>query len=419
MAQDPKQCLAEREQVAVAREFFASGRLPQAVAAFETYLACYPQSPEAAEVQLLLGIIYARNLKRYEAADRHLTNALGRLREQRRRSPVPEVARGCPRCTGQAQARRECVERRLTHFIASLCQRRVWSHRAGHGFDRGSGVPIRRRRVRGHRRVRRPAVPARTAPPAAANQRAGRRPGRYDFESQPITPLIEEGLRRSGLRDAVVYIQLTRGVAPRSHVYADGAVPTVVMTFKPFTWLPGSLYEEGVAVMTVPEMRWNRCYIKAITLLPNVLAKNEAVRRGFFDAIFITHEDEVRESSAANVFLVRDGAVRIPPRNELILHGITQSVVMECAQALGVPLTEGRVNLKDLIEGDEVFLSSTTIEVLPVVRVDDHSIGTGRPGPRLPPHAGGLSDSHRARRPSAPTADAEAGRAPVETRCLG
>ncbi len=203
----------------------------------------------------------------------------------------------------------------------------------------------------------------------------------YDFDGQPLEPIVEEGLRRTGLADAIVYIQLTRGAASRSHVYEDGMTPTVVMTFKPFESLPESLRENGVAVMTVPEMRWAKCFIKAITLLPNILAKNEAKHRGFFDAIFVTDKDEVRESTAANVFVVRNGAMRIPPRNESILHGITQGFIMKCAESINLPLEEGRVTLDDLLNADEVFLSSTTVEVLPVTRIDKTVVGSGQAGP--------------------------------------
>ena len=133
--------------------------------------------------------------------------------------------------------------------------------------------------------------------------------------------------------------------------------------------------------MTTREIRWAHCFIKAVTLLPNVLARSEAHRRGYYDAIFVTDGGEVREGTAANVFAVQAGAVHLPPRTEAVLHGITQGVILSCAEAAGVPVVEQAFDVEFLRSADEVFLSNTTIEVVGVTAVDDQPVGTGDVGP--------------------------------------
>ncbi|UCF34500.1 MAG: aminotransferase class IV [Phycisphaerales bacterium] len=203
----------------------------------------------------------------------------------------------------------------------------------------------------------------------------------YDFDGAPLEPIIEEGLKRCGLTEAMVYVQITRGVAPRAHPIPRGIQPTVVMTFKPLPKIPADLRQRGVSMMIAPEKRWARCFIKAVTLLPNVLAKTEAVRRGYFDAIFVTDSGEVRESTSANVFIAKDGQILTPRRDESILHGITQGFLMDCAKDLGLVVEERVVDLETLRGADEVFLSGTTVEVLAVTSIDDEPVGDGLVGP--------------------------------------
>jgi len=203
----------------------------------------------------------------------------------------------------------------------------------------------------------------------------------YDFDCQPLEPIITEGLRRSDLGDALIYIQLTRGAAPRSHAIPAGLTPTVVMTFKLLLPLPAVLRSRGAKVITTLDNRWANCYIKATTLLPNVLAKNEAIRRGYDDVIFVAADREVRECSSANIFLVSGGNLHIPPRNESILHGVTQGFLIECAEAIGVSVREEPIPMESLRRADEVFMSGTAAEVLAITSIDDRAVGDGRVGP--------------------------------------
>ena len=203
----------------------------------------------------------------------------------------------------------------------------------------------------------------------------------YDFDADPLEPVLEAGLRRSGFADAMVYLQLTRGVAPRIHAIPESIKPTVVMTFKALPTVSEELRRQGPTVMTTLELRWANCYIKAIILLPNVLAKTEARRRGYYEAIFVSDQGDVRECTTSNVFIVRDSRLMTPPRTESVLHGVTRGFLLDCATGIGVPVDEEHFNVDTLKGADEVFLSSTAVEVLGVTMIDDRPIGTGEVGP--------------------------------------
>lgn len=203
----------------------------------------------------------------------------------------------------------------------------------------------------------------------------------YDFDANPLEPILEEGLRRSGFADAMVYLQLTRGVAPRVHAIPESIKPTVVMTFKALPTVSEELRRQGAKVMTTPDLRWAKCYIKSIILLPNVLAKTEAQRRGCHEAIFVSDGGEVRECTTSNVFIVRDGRLMTPPRTDSVLHGVTRGFLLECAAGIGVPVDEKHFNVDVLMGADEVFISSTAVDVLGVTMIDDRPIGRGEVGP--------------------------------------
>jgi len=203
----------------------------------------------------------------------------------------------------------------------------------------------------------------------------------YDFSAAPLEPVILDGLRRSQFVDALIYVQITRGAAPRTHVIPKGIRPTIVMTFKPLPEVPEDLRHRGAHLMTAFDTRWANCYVKAITLLPNILAKSDAISRGFDDAVFVTASGEVRECTSANIFMVRGDTVLIPPLTESILHGVTQGFLRECASGVSLKMIEEPFNVETLRRADEAFLSSTATEVLAVTRLDGHLIGDGSVGP--------------------------------------
>jgi D-alanine transaminase len=186
----------------------------------------------------------------------------------------------------------------------------------------------------------------------------------------------------SGLLDgeATLYLEVTRGVAPRTHQFPPvGTAPTVFAMANRFN-PPNDVRSRGASAITAPDIRWLRCDIKTIQLLPNVMAKQAAAERGAMEALMV-RDGVVTEGSHANVLGVIDGAIRTHPLGNLILPGITRAVVLEIAHALSIPVHEEAFTERDIARLDECFLAGTTADVMPVVRVNDQPIGSGAPGP--------------------------------------
>lgn len=192
--------------------------------------------------------------------------------------------------------------------------------------------------------------------------------------------LVEEGISRAAYTEAKIYLQITRGVAPRDHAYASDLVPTVVMTVREFHPLPERAQTAGVNAMTVEDMRWGRCDIKSINLLANVLARQEAKQGGVFETILL-RDGLVTEGAVSNVIVVRNRSLITAPEGPHILSGVTRSVVLRLASQEGLPLHERYPSQDELYGADEVFLTGTTVEVLGVIRIDGKLIGAGEPGP--------------------------------------
>jgi len=193
--------------------------------------------------------------------------------------------------------------------------------------------------------------------------------------------IAERVLSESGLMEgeAALYLEVTRGAAPRAHAFpAAGTAPTVFVMANRIT-PADALRERGAAAITMPDIRWLRCDIKTIQLLPNVLAKQAAVERGATEAILI-RDGVVTEGSHANVLGVFDGVLRTHPLNNLILPGITRGLVLELARSLDISVEERAFSEQELFEADELFIAGTTTDVMPIVRVNDRVIGAGVPG---------------------------------------
>ena len=200
------------------------------------------------------------------------------------------------------------------------------------------------------------------------------------FTQDRWVAVVAEAVSRSGFPDAKVYIQVTRGVAPRDHALASPVKPTVVMTVRVMAPPAPILYDKGANVVTVPDIRWGRCDIKSICLLANVLAKQQARDVGAFEALFV-RDGSVLEGATSNVLVVRGYTLVTPPEGPLLLSGVTRKVVLGLARQAGVAVKEQPVAEADLYAADEVLLTGTTIEVLPVARVNGRPIGAGAPGP--------------------------------------
>lgn len=194
------------------------------------------------------------------------------------------------------------------------------------------------------------------------------------------TSHILEGIRRAAYPEAKIYLQVTRGVAPRDHAYSVDMAPTVVMTVRELHPLSRSVQEAGVEAMMIEDIRWGRCDIKSVNLLGNVLARQQAKRAQVFEAILLK-EGSVTEGAVSNVMVVRGGMVMTAPEGPRILSGVTRAVVLELARQKGLPVQECCIAQAELYGADEVFLTGTTVEVLAVVRVDGKVIKDGRPGP--------------------------------------
>lgn len=191
---------------------------------------------------------------------------------------------------------------------------------------------------------------------------------------------ILEGVKRAAYPEAKIYLQITRGVAPRDHAYSDEAAPTVVMTVREFHPLDRSVQATGVEAMTTEDIRWGRCDIKSVNLLANVLARQQVKQARVFEAILV-NAGLVTEGAVSNVMVVQGGTVVTAPEGPRILSGVTRAIVLDLALSEGVPTKERFVSQSDLYTADEVFLTGTTVEVLAVIRVDGKVIGDGRPGP--------------------------------------
>lgn len=192
--------------------------------------------------------------------------------------------------------------------------------------------------------------------------------------------LIDEGIRRAAYPDCKVYLQITRGVAPRDHAFPGRVAPTVIMTFRLMRPLDPALAANGVAVVMADDIRWGRCDIKSVNLLANVLARQRALEAGAFEALLV-RGGRITEGAVSNVMVVRQGGLRTAPVGPEILAGVTRHLVLELARKEGLPIKEEAVTRDELRLADEVFLTGTTVEVLPVVTVDAMVIGSGCPGP--------------------------------------
>ena len=203
---------------------------------------------------------------------------------------------------------------------------------------------------------------------------------RQPYSLERWTGYMEEGLRLAALRESKIYVQITRGVAPRDHAYTPELEPTVVMTIRELHPLSPSVQMAGVDAMTLDDVRWGRCDIKSLNLLPNVLARQQAKEAGVFEAILVRN-GEVTEGSVSNVIIVGDRTLMTAPEGPRILSGVTREVVLRLARQEGLEVHEQYPSRENLFGASEVFLTGTTVEVLPVVRIDGKPIGSGEPGP--------------------------------------
>lgn len=191
--------------------------------------------------------------------------------------------------------------------------------------------------------------------------------------------IINTLIERSGLQELYVYLQVTRGVAPRDHAFPPNTPPTVFGMIGVWPKQDESFYSKGLNAVTVEDTRWDRCDIKVTSLLANCIKKQHAVEQNAHEAIFI-RDGKVLEGSATNVFVVIDGHVMTAPKNNLILPGITRDIVVQLLNENNIPLTEQAPTEAQLINADEIWITSSTKECMPVTTLNNQPVGSGQPG---------------------------------------
>jgi D-alanine transaminase len=192
--------------------------------------------------------------------------------------------------------------------------------------------------------------------------------------------VILELVARQAWDDQGVYLQVTRGAAKRDHAFPEGVTPTVFAMSNPLVNPPAELVEKGAAAVSAVDNRWLRCDIKSISLVGNVLLRQVSVDAGAAETILF-RDGVLTEASASNVFAVKNGLVLSPPKSNLILPGITYDVVVEIARQLGLPLEFRDVREAEVRGADELWVTSSSKEILAIVELDGRPVGEGRPGP--------------------------------------
>lgn len=200
----------------------------------------------------------------------------------------------------------------------------------------------------------------------------------FSYSEKDLSKRFQELIEAERVTDGIIYLQVTRGTAPRSHAFPEKATANLVAYASSYP-RPVEMIEQGGEAVLFEDIRWLRCDIKSLNLLGAVLAKQSAKERGAVEAI--QHRDQVvTEGSASNVFTIKEGTLYTHPSNHLILNGITRQIVIRLAEELGIPLQEVPFRVDDLLTADEAFITGTTTEVTPIIRVEGKEIGSGKPG---------------------------------------
>ena len=194
--------------------------------------------------------------------------------------------------------------------------------------------------------------------------------------------LLRETVRRNRIRNGIVYLQVTRGVAPRDHAFPKASIPALVITAKRADPSKLAKAETGVAVVTRPDQRWARRDIKSVALLPNILAKQSAREAGAYEALLVDDHGEVTEGSSTNAWIVdKEGRLITRPLGHDILNGVTRQVLVEAARAEGIEVVERPFTVEEAKGASEVFISASSVPVIPVISIDGKPVSGGKPGP--------------------------------------
>ena len=197
-----------------------------------------------------------------------------------------------------------------------------------------------------------------------------------------LQQVMRETLRRNRVRDGILYMQVSRGVAPREHMFNPDLKPVLVITARPIAAdRRAQIMKKGISVVSVPDQRWARCDIKSISLLPNVLARQSARNAKVQEAWQIDMQGMVTEGAATNAWIVdAKGVLRTRPASHKILNGIVRQVLLDCVVDLGMKFEEKPFSLKEALAAKECFSTASTMSVFPVIEIDGQKIGAGKPG---------------------------------------
>jgi D-alanine transaminase len=207
-------------------------------------------------------------------------------------------------------------------------------------------------------------------------------------QMQIAMPMSEEALllvmrgmvQRNPYLHGSIYIQITRGVAKRAHLFPHNTPPSVTMSVMPLRAYPANAYTNGVKVISYPDERWGRCDVKSIALLPNVLARQAAYEAGASEVFLYTKDGMMTEGSLSTAFLVKDGTIITHPNDHAVLPSVRKQVIRDLCTQHGIPYVERAMPMAEVRTADEAFLASANSHVLPVTRLDDQPIGSGNVG---------------------------------------
>lgn len=188
-----------------------------------------------------------------------------------------------------------------------------------------------------------------------------------------------ELVKQDELNEGIIYMQVTRGVAPRWHEFPSTEVKPVTIAYTREEPRDSALEDNGGTAVLTEDIRWLRCDIKTLNLLPNILAKQEAVEQNAIEAI-LHRGDIITEASSSNVFIVKDGELWTHPANNYILNGITRRKIIQLSNEMSIPVQENAFTVNELFQAEEVFISATKSDIVPILKIDGKKIGTGKPG---------------------------------------
>jgi len=201
------------------------------------------------------------------------------------------------------------------------------------------------------------------------------------YSLEDINNAIEQLIEKGECTEGYLYIQVTRGIAQRDHLFPPDAKPSMIMYIREMAPLPALEDIKPVKCITLPDERWLNCYIKTVNLLPNLLARQAAAEAGAVEAILYRQGGIVTEGTRSNLFTVIDGIVRTHPATNLILHGVTRKIVIDILKTEGVKVSETAITLEELKNVSEAWLTSTTMDVNPIGWIDECPVGDSAPGP--------------------------------------